>query len=488
MGLNITVPFRNTAGDNVKCDFFAVGTKKNPLNVVAQRRDFTIIDAQDDGFGNVILSFAGPLPTINTTDKVYVAAGTFPYGYFGEFEVLSATSTTVVIDFPFVTAVAGGYMNLITGRKNYRIVTKIMHIYPQDQFLDNGLIFHEFRRDFPDAKGKAEINLQPNLSIHFPLENTSDYTLLSWTDNANVRQYEVTFYEEWEGQEMLFVQAEYINAVNAAMQVQNKGGTCMVEYMTTDAANDKAKFLTGSARMRMWLGMPFDLSFIVSSNVIGGSNVSFLSRHLVEYANGSVVTFADTGLSTTSLYDQWIQRMTLPQSGYDPTTDRINVAAYFSNLPTNITQEVQIRLERIIPCNPVYLCWLDKTGGWNYFMFSKRQLKGRKTSAGVRFKKSYLDMELQNSTSRLLSKESAPYFQCGSDRLDAYDMLLMKSLMESNYVTMLMNPLTVNPGTVAPVWQEVEVEAADYKGEDTSKVYQNFELKVFEVESIIQTN
>lgn len=482
MSLTVTIPYRDTAQDAVECQYFAIN---NPLVIRCERKDFAIVDTQDDGAGNTQINITGSLPALTVGGTIFVNAGTFTLGLCGNFTVLSNTASAVVIDEPFTSGLLLGYINLLTDRANYYVYTRMNTPAIVGQFGDTPFIY---RKDRPDNLGVLNMDVHENMFTGFTRLNESDYQSIRYNDENNLNNYIIAFLEVWDGSAEIWSAQQNIYAVNAAMQIQHTGGSNMSDYMTTAAANHKAKFLSGSTRLRYWTDFPFDLSFLLSPDVIAGLYAGTLARHEVEYQGSTVGAVADINLPVVSIFDDGIQRITLTGS-YAPTTDRVNVSIIYNNFPTiytNLTEEVQVRVTDCTPKNQVYLAWLDKTGGWNYFLFSIKQIKGRKTAISGVFSKFFTDMETQETTATIIDKTVDPHITCGAEQLDAYDDNLMRSLIDSPYVLLLMN--NDDWDTDGPQWQEVRVEPSDYKYEDTKKVYQNIELKILLPEVYVQKN
>lgn len=489
MSLEITPPYRNTDNDNVECVYFAI---HNPVNVLVERKDFAVVDIQDDGSGNVQINVTGTLPTLTVGGKVYCYIGVFPNGFtgggiFGYYDILSNTASAIVIDLAFSSVYTGGYVNLFTDRPNYHITTRFR---PGPAILDiTGVAPFSYHKAFTGIddsddytmKGReiAVIDVAEYMRSRFSDTNISDYTILNWKDKSNCILFGVWFLEAWTDSVESYSSEYSFGAVNAAMQLQNDGGSNMKLYLPTNAGNDKAKFLSDSSRLRHWIGLPFDLHALLGPDLAGGSNGASLATHEVEYTRGTAGTVTNTPLVGISSFNNLIERVML-QGGYAAPVDRVNFSLYIDNTgitETNFTEELQIRLEYTIPCNPIYLYWRNKKGGFNYWCFSFRQLLGVKTSGEGDFIKAFMDLQDQYTTQSMLGKVIDPYMVVGDERLDAYDMLLMRSLIEARQAFMLMN-LSSWQSAPLPLWQEVVVEPADYKLLDTKRVLNDCELKL----------
>jgi hypothetical protein len=482
MGITVTIPYRNTDNDAIQCIYFGI---HNPLNVKVERKDFAVIDTQDNGSGKTQINITGTLPALTVDGYVFCNIGTFGSGVWGNYKVISNTSGAVVIDLAFSIVLTGGYINLTTDRPNYYIYTQMQSQLPTILDID-GLINYITRKDLPDTAGVAVFDAAVDMRSKFTVKNNSTYLNLNEEDAANCVIYALNCLEVWDGSSESFTTGGFIGAVNGALQIQNHGGSNMQLYLPTEAGNQKAKLLTDSSRLRRWEGLPFDIHGILGFDVVDGTNAPYLSTHEVEYSSGIVGTVTDTPLTGITFASQLIHRFIM-QGGYAPSVDRVNFSINYVNgiiLYTNITEELQIRIEHSIPCNPVYLHWLNKKGGYNYWCFGRRQQMGKKTSSEGESEKSFDDLELQDTTSSFISKNSESYMIAGAERLDVYDMLLMDSLTDSPKVMMLMNVNTW--ASDGPVWQEVKIITDDFKMRETKKTFNNFEVKIRLAETFIQ--
>lgn len=492
MSLTITPPYRDTENDAVQCIYFGVGSEKNKVITKIERRDFEVVDTQNDGSGLTQINITGTLPTLTVGGTIFVNIGTFGFSgiyLWGPYKILSQVAGAVIIDLGWVgTAMFGGYINLTTDRPKYFVQTHIqlglpdITMAPADLVMEsNGLVRFFERRDVPRQDGILEIDLAEQLRACFTKINIGTYSPLREQDYTSCSIYGVNHTEAWVNSDELPNPEYVIGAVNAALQVQHRGGTNMELYLPTPGANHKARLLTDSARLRMWTGMPFDIHALIGFDVIDGANAGFLCTHQVEYTQGVVGTVTDLPFSV-NFFDRLIQRFIV--LGASAPVDRVNWSINYSNLPTNITEEIQIRLVHSIPCNPVYLCWLNKLGGLNYWCFSGRQTIGKKTTSGGEFEPGFNDLETQYTTSSFLTKGSEKYMIAGGDVMDAYDTNIMDSLSDSPRVFLLMN--TPTWATAGPVWREVKVDIGDIKLLDTRKRNNPFEIKIRLPETFIQ--
>lgn len=468
MSLTITIPYRDTEDDAVECIYFAI---HNPLNVYVQRKDFAVVSTSDDGSGNTQITVTGTPPALTVGGTLFVNIGTFGSGLWGNYDILSNSGSDIIIDTPFTGALLGGYVNLITDRANYFVYTSIQTTQPTI-VNDEGIIPKVPRKDFLKKDGTGYIDLAENMRSHFSKEDDSDYLTQNIQDADNCVIYTVGFLEVWEGSTEVESTGYIIGSVNAAMQVQNVNGSNMAKYMPTNAATDKAFFLSDVTTIRAWNDLPFDVSSLLGLEAANGSNAGSLAIHEDAKQGNTLISANDYALSGITFANQLIQRYILHGS-YASGVD--NIIFYLKNSVSNITPGLTIRLHEI-PCYPVYLKWLNKKGGYNYYCFGFRQQVGKKISSLGEFTKSFVDLESQYTTSSFIGKDSEPYLICGAEQLDMNDINLMDSLVDSHSVFLLMNtPTWQDDGCL---WREVKVDVGDYKMFITKHTLHNFEVKI----------
>lgn len=490
MSLIVTIPYGVTENDSDVCEYFA---SANPINIQCERKDFAVVDTQDDGSANTQINVTGTLPTLTVGGYVYVAAGTVTSGLYGRYAILSATASTIVIDLAFSGAYTGGFVNLLTDRPNYFIYTRIRAVNPT--FPEpGGSVPYIYRKDYPNTLGVAIIDISENISAHFTPENEFDFDVVDEIDNNNCIQFSIEFKECWDNSLEAWSSAEYVNSVNAAMQVQNTGGSNMVRYITS-GVNDAAYWLADVQTVRYWEGLPFDLQLLLYNadfKAYLDANPSLqLLRLEKQYTQVSdTPTVTATVLSNSgslTIYD--LYRRIMIAGSYSTDIQFVDVAIAYEYAPglyQNLTNFIRIRVVHEEPCNIVFLTWLNKKGGWHYYCFSHRQQFGTKTVSQGEFTKSFQDLATQNTTSSLLAKNSENYMICGAEQLDISDSLLMASLIESPKVYLLMDSTTWD--TATPVWREVKIDVGDYKTFDTKNTFNRIEFKVRREETFTQRN
>lgn len=124
---------------------------------------------------------------------------------------------------------------------------------------------------------------------------------------------------------------------------------------------------------------------------------------------------------------------------------------------------------------PIYLCWLNELGGWNYYLFHKTQLHALATGDEKTYKTNIEDLANAESSNEVLSLSSYEKITAGAENLTLNDIKLIATMLDSLKVQLLMNPLTwVADG--APVWQTVIPDRGTFSTYATGQERHNIEF------------
>jgi hypothetical protein len=120
-----------------------------------------------------------------------------------------------------------------------------------------------------------------------------------------------------------------------------------------------------------------------------------------------------------------------------------------------LTEKKRIKIDTECKDYPKYLCWLNKFGGYDYWLFFKYHEEHTRTQAENPYVVNIDDLETANSTNDITGKKAVHSFRIGA-RVKEEDMDGLTGLYESPKVMLLMNPETWS--TEGPVWQRVIVK------------------------------
>ena len=127
-----------------------------------------------------------------------------------------------------------------------------------------------------------------------------------------------------------------------------------------------------------------------------------------------------------------------------------------------ITEKKKIKFDHECKDFPIYLTWLNRLGGYSYWLFFKEHTEKTKTKSENGYIKSIKDLENAIATNDITGKEAEHSIQVGC-RCKAEDMDGLTGLYESPKVERLMNPETWETdgtgGQPFPIWQRVIVKS-----------------------------
>ena len=127
-----------------------------------------------------------------------------------------------------------------------------------------------------------------------------------------------------------------------------------------------------------------------------------------------------------------------------------------------ITEKKNIKIDHECKDFPIYLTWLNRLGGYSYWLFFKEHTEKTKTKTENKYIKSIADLENAIGTNDITGKFSGHSILIGA-RIKAEDQNGITGLYESPKVLRLMNPETWETdspaGDPAPRWQRVIIKA-----------------------------
>lgn len=246
----------------------------NPIFFHFQRQDYAVASVEFAGANRVKVTLTNPIAsndTIEVGDFVYLNSGN--YDEVGEVaSVVSSTVITLRIDYDIDAS--GGFINLNTGRENYRVAVQIVELTTSDVFVPVAEV-----NVTPDFRGLAKIDVHewvkeiPNEGY----DNGYDYETLNLKDLTLSGRFGLKFYENWSGNDavvdwddLVVSDATLHSFANAARQINASYGQNMAEYNPTGAPDlaGEAKWLTLFDRPTLFRGYPFDLQFIYSDAIV----------------------------------------------------------------------------------------------------------------------------------------------------------------------------------------------------------------------------
>lgn len=314
----------------------------------------------------------------------------------------------------------------------------------------------------PNAVGLCRADLSIFLKSFTENEdNLIDYNVLTTLDVDRFTKYKTEIIEDFG--DGVFGEPAEPNAVyyvsHSALQFGRYGSNMAQFTPFLNEPNDdkKAKFLTDAKQPELTVGYPFDLAFIMPEEFIGktvycryatldvnGQQINGLSSSAILYGIGSALlinatdlllasnntapSFAinvNTGINRLVLFDSFVDQVKfvdLYLYWIDGTTER------------RITEIKRISIKSTCQKKPVYLKWLNRLGGFNYFMFDDRSTFSFDVIEAQFVDRPVLDYAKQNATQDVLYKRSQEKITIGKNGLTADQMRTLAAMLVSTKV------------------------------------------------------
>jgi len=460
-----------------------------------QRRDFTVTSIVDDGSGFAKVTISGTVPSgysVKVDDYICLIGDVGlspPTDVTGVYQVTNVTSANVfTIDLPYTFDVSGTmYLNFNSGvyqtgytRKyiNYYLEVKVNFTPPNGTQSQVGI-----KRVHAQPDGTIVVNLQSMLEGCVTADFEPDYNATGFEQNDTMwGSYNISYQEFYEGSSGGGASLTGYYITNSAKQIQETYGQNMGVYFSSLNSLQICKWLEPynpntqyhyQMRLRMWKGLPFELS-IIWSELLTSAGIMLMTNYYAD--NDQFQTYNRTGPYTYAIGvnhlkvidDSWCD------SGYNMIGFVLQkrTGTIRSPIYTTISEEQLVYIECCIPRNPLYLRWSNQLGNYNYWCFSYNQEYSKQTGNAVLMERYVEELATASSKKKKVSQQAIQKVKFGASDLNDDDIQLVESIIDSVKVEMLMNITDWSSGAL---WQEVVVETGNYGGHDTNASYHGFE-------------
>jgi len=302
-----TPEYVDPADPSVICRWLAT---ESPNNFRLLRRDFiVVVTANSGGFLQIILddSFTGNLDDVIsvynvTTNSMYVGAVVT----IGTSFVADDLITT---DIPFVAGMNIAYLNDNTLHAGY---------YFEGQLTINGVVYPLTIISSPDSFGYADLDVSGVLRIVTSLGKIGDYTSRIMSEPNKSGKFTFEFRECWYGYEGVY-EGDVVTSPPASPPIMNDWyyGECVrseeqgsnLHDFVADALND-APFLNSFDQPVYFLGLPFDLSFILPEQALV-SPMTDITVTIKIYDSNNILLTTITELIDANSFEGYICSLTL---------------------------------------------------------------------------------------------------------------------------------------------------------------------------------
>ncbi|RKD19007.1 hypothetical protein BCY91_14110 [Pelobium manganitolerans] len=447
----------------------------NPLLFRFRRSDYTIIGILNVGNRPQLVLDHEPQ---GISVGGYIAVRSEKYS--GVFKVYSTSGNTVTIDTLFLQGNSSSGKVITNIKPNYRMEIKVVTGISKDKEINIGTFT-------ADTMGLVVTQIQSKLKNLVNNKNEFTYDRINWRDLNAAASFEIYYREIWDGSLPEYSKIpEVYYFVNAAKQIGDKFGNNMAEYVTFPSYSvnvTKAKFLTSFEVPTYFVGYPFDLSFIYSENIIGHSLLR--SETLLDVNSNPFGVGNHTVLSNQdgpALLNQ-DNAMVLIEEGYEGFTpisqalgvhrlmlspDLLNNTAfksvalgYYEGDEFNtVTESKKVKINNDCRKFPVYLCWVNTLGGWDYWLFESTQ-KIDLTTANVKTYDVYNeDLLKASATTETISKEAFEKITLGAVA-EKDEFVHIRNVIMSPKVLLLIGQTPVKWVTV-----QIEQTSLSYQSKD----------------------
>lgn len=443
---------------------------RHPILFEFARQDFPLQNVVNDN-GNAIIVIDASLPyvdLIEVGDTIYVSQ----FGKNGTVSFINAAGGSLYFftDIPF-SAFLGGYV-VHTSRQAYRLSIDV--VIGNAAGATTETVTLEVNTN---PQGKARVDVSSVVNSFFAKKNLFKYNETNWRDNYVHGAFFLRYQEKWKDTTLtkitdsitvsLFGVNVTVNrfyfTVDAVKNLLDNYGQNLCDYVpfNNTLLNDyPAKFLSDFSKPTYFVGYPFDLAFIYSSEVaytsitkneeryngqgalIGGANYAIDSSraggvHRLMLAGGYS---SDTKEVQVYLKGNSIEQRSYYETGFiaDNYFEKIPPAPVALD-PYDLTEHKAVKIAT--PCidNPVYLAWRGTKGNWNYWLFSLKRDGFTSSKPQSEFSVDVTELSTATARSMFIDRERSPQKNLYT-RIAAEDFSGFATIENSPCVQMLVNP------------------------------------------------
>lgn len=401
-----------------------------------------------------VLHLAGPGAPILETGQTIRVLGSV---YIGTYEIIAAQGGLIEIDVDYSSDDAGNIIsNSVTPL--YYIETEI---YKDNEYI--GTLYNS-----QDVNGLITIDFSGVVQSLLSNNNDNPYSGFNYLDRNLSSYFKYRYRERWQGcdddspppQWTIFTANIYI--INAAMQIQELGGGNFFYYQIQQNYYPQTKFLTNFTRPKVFKNYPFDFSLIWGLNV---AQPSIVVKRLINELNinGAVLDTHDDNLINDLGYG--VHRLLMPEIADSGTTSgEVYVRAFIDDQWVTVINPLEFDIDQACDYrNPIYLCWANMRGGFDYWLFHTDHANNLEIELLSVMRRYVSDFENTGTIQDVVSRLVKPSIILGADGLTTDQVSAVSKALYSPRVQMLVNRdewvlgLEDSP-PVEPKWKTVIVK------------------------------
>lgn len=193
-------------------------------------------------------------------------------------------------------------------------------------------------------------------------------------------------------------------------------------------------FLTGRTLLNKYAGYPLDVSVLGFKNVDneeGSLTIAGIDdqEDFTIYKDHFLISIEDGDssvmISNKTRFDE------LVDTEYINITDAFNNIIYVYNTGNGYEKRLIHVVNTCLPKNPFYLRWLNDRGGYEYQMFSYRQIETTQTENETSYLKYYEDSGVTYNPKRVLNMDAVKSISFGVSNINDVEFNVLNGLLTS---------------------------------------------------------
>jgi hypothetical protein len=407
----------------------------HPIKFGLKREDYEVSVVTLGGLGaplevTITSGLTGNASDFFTPGKfIYLFIGLGANPGSGNFEILSITdpNTIILLNPDFLVLGGTGYINDLE-RANFFIKTDV---YDKSSGTN---VFVQSSINKPDATGFIEVDVSSFLKSLVGYIDEYNYVSINKKDLTLGGIFNIEFNENWVGNTgSINVPGEDFYFTNSSKQIGDRYGSNMGAYVPFQnyTTGDRAKFMTDFKIPTHFPNFPHSLTFINGDEMTGFPRIFQENFDL----NKNFVSGSNTALDISANAKPFVNRLLI-----DITDPTIKFSDFFINaFPVQVTESLRMKVDHECKDFPIYLTWLNSVGGYDYWLFFKKNKYKIQTKLENSHVKNIENLETAIGNIDISGKGIQPQIDFGA-RVRAEDMDGMAGLFGSPKVLYLTNP------------------------------------------------
>lgn len=371
--------------------------------------------------------------------------------------------------------VGGGYL-VFAAAEAYRVRLELTGTNPRWGTASLGTAIGT-----PDSTGVLELDVRELLTYNIDKQNRDTYTGISELDTSNWLSFTAVISDSYYYKGLKSTTNEPIvnfvdktsmifYAIDGVRYLLDRYGQNFAEYLVPVDTAYPARWLTAFPEPTRFIGYPFSVSVLLNFEVkridmnvvVDGAAIG-----IVDNTRGSGVYWinpSDTPTTTTStMYlenfgtsGNFALTPGYVSPGYTLDVNPVPVS------PFQVTETVTLRNNTDCHPYPVYLCWRNSLGGWDYWLFDKRHEVSYTAAQAAAFDIYVPDLEAANMRSKITQANQVKALTLG-DLVDEITLTGLAEIERSPQVYMLWDDTQLAGIYPERAWLAVRVAPKGFK-------------------------